>query len=486
MHQSGLALSSWPDPADWIEENFWIPELKGPIQLEPYQREALREALRRDENGNFIYSTIVWSDIKKSAKSTICAAVVLYFAMHTTWGEIYMIANDLKQADSRVAKYFRRALDLSPDFKRNKDWSQRGYMMTIKETRTTVEAIPIDPSGEAGSNADLIQFSELWGAHEDAKQKMFAEMTLSPTKHGQSLRWIESYAGYTDESELLYSLYDRGINNGEVVWPDKLFHSNFGDPTPLNLKREGRMLCLWNQEPRCPWQTKEYYSEEEKLLLPGEFLRMHRNQWVTSIETFVPIEWWDDCRVDELPEVDPKTPMIVALDAGISNDPFAMVMVHRHPTEKEAVVLKYAKRWLPPKGGKLNFQGTEESPGPELELERLMKEYNVIQVVYDPYQLEDLAGRWRRKRVTWMFAFDQGTRRLKSDSMLRDKIRGKTIIHNGDFPDVRQNILNANAKISSEDLEDRKIRIVKKTKDKKVDLTVALAMATFECMRLNL
>ena len=40
-------------------------------------------------------------------------------------GEIYMIANDLKQADSRVAKYFRRALDLNPDFKRNRDWSQR-------------------------------------------------------------------------------------------------------------------------------------------------------------------------------------------------------------------------------------------------------------------------------------------------------------------------------------------------------------------------
>ena len=483
MHQSGLELSSWPDPADWIEENFWIPELKGPIQLEPYQRDALREALRRDENGDFVYSTIVWSDVKKSAKSTICAAMVLYFAMHTTWGEIYMIANDLKQADSRVAKYYRRALDLNPAFK--KQWSQRGYMMTMKETRTTVEAIPIDPSGEAGSNADLIQFSELWGAHEDAKQKMFAEMTLSPTKHGQSLRWIESYAGYTDESELLYGLYERGILNGEYVFPDKLYHSNLGEPTILNLKKEGRMLCLWNQEPRCPWQTKEYYEEEEKLLLPSEFLRMHRNQWVTSVETFVPIEWWDDCKA-EIPEIGPKTPMVVALDAGVSNDPFGMVMVHRDPNDKENIVLKYSKRWLPPKGGKLNFQGTPEKRGPELELLWLIENYNVIQVAYDPYQLEDMAGRIKRLRLTWMFAFDQGTRRLKADSMLRNKIRGKTIIHNGEHEYVRQNILNANAKISSEDLEDRKIRIVKKTKDKKVDLTVALSMATYEAMRLNL
>ena len=484
MKQSSQESSDWPDPADWIEENFWIPELKGPIELEPYQRAALREALRRDENGDFVYSTIIWSDIKKSAKSTICAAVVLYFAMHTTWGEIYMIANDLKQADSRVAKYYRRALDLNSEFKGK--WSQRGYMMTMKETKTTVEAIPIDPSGEAGSNADLIQFSELWGAHESAKQKMFAEMTLSPTKHGQSLRWVESYAGYTDESELLYGLYKRGIDEGELVWPDKTFHANFGKDSILNLKKEGRMLCLWNQEPRCPWQTKGYYEEEEKLLLPGEFARMHRNQWVTSVETFVPIEWWDACKVDTLPEYSEKTAMVMSMDAGVSNDPFGMIKVYRDPIDKERVVVKYARRWLPPKGGKINFQGTERHPGPEMELERLIGEYNVVMVAYDPYQLEDMAGRWRRKRVVWMYAFEQGARRLRADSMLRSMIRDKRIVHDGSLDDLRQNILNSNAKITAEETEDSKLRIVKKTKDKKVDLTVGLSMAVHEAMRLNI
>ena len=484
MKQSSQESSDWPDPADWIEEHFWIPELKGPIVLEPYQRAALREALRRDEKGDFVYSTIIWSDVKKSAKSTICAAVVLYFAMHTTWGEIYMIANDLKQADSRVAKYYRRALDLNKDFKGT--WSQRGYTMTMKETKTTVEAIPIDPSGEAGSNADLIQFSELWGAHESAKQKMFAEMTLSPTKHGQSLRWVESYAGYTDESELLYGLYRRGIEDGELIWPDRKFHTNFGPDSALNIKAEGRMLCLWNQEPRCPWQTAEYYEEEEKLLLPGEFRRMHRNEWVTSVETFVPIEWWDACKVDVLPEYNQKTAMVISMDAGVSNDPFGIIMVYRDPLDKERVVLKYARRWLPPKGGKINFQGTERHPGPEMELEKRIDENNVVMVAYDPYQLEDMAGRWRRKRVVWMYAFEQGARRLRADSMLRAKIRDKGIVHDGSFDVVRENLLNANAKITSEELEDSKLRIVKKTKDKKVDLAVALSMAVHEAMRLNI
>jgi phage terminase large subunit-like protein len=301
------------------------------------------------------------------------------------------------------------------------------------------------------------------------------------------LRWIESYAGYTDESELLYGLYQRGIEDGEIIWPDKKYHTNFGPDSVLNLKSEGRMMCLWNQEPRCPWQTPEYYEEEEKLLMPSEFRRMHRNEWVTSIETFVPVEWWDACKVRELPEFDiNKTAMVIAMDAGVSNDPFGLVMGYRDPADKERVVLKYARRWLPPKGGKINFQGTERHPGPEMELERLINEYNVVMVAYDPYQLEDMAGRWRRKRVVWMYAFEQGARRLRADSMLRAKIRDKGIVHDGSHEEVRNNILNANAKITSEELEDSKLRIVKKTKAKKVDLVVAISMMAHEAMRLNI
>src|SRR5262245_4487129 len=71
------------DPIEWIEEEFYIPEtrhdpeLRGKIRLVDYQRDVLREALSRDESGNYKYSIIVWSDIKKSGKSSIAAAVNL-------------------------------------------------------------------------------------------------------------------------------------------------------------------------------------------------------------------------------------------------------------------------------------------------------------------------------------------------------------------------------------------------------------------------
>jgi len=479
-----------PEAVDWIERQFFIPEtrqdpkLRGRMVLQDYQRDALREALSRDDKGNYKYSLIVWSDIKKSAKSTIAAAVNLYRAHWTEWGEFYVIANDLKQADSRVNHYLRRAIELNSRL--SKKYSRLGYRMT-SPTGSYIEAIPIDPSGEAGSNADMITFSELWGAHEKDKENMWSEMTLSPTKHGQSFRWVESYAGFQEESELLYTLYELGVRQGRQLWPERLYEVTDGTPTPLELfvNEDARMLCLWNTQPRCPWQTKEYYASEESVLTPNQFLRMHRNQWVSSTETFVPVEWWDACmRSDaEWPDYDKtRQSQVIALDAAVSDDTFGIWMGCRHPTIAGDVLTTFVQRWKPVQGHKIDFVGTEEKPGPELTLRRLIKEYNVVEVAYDPYQLHDMATRLKHEGLAWFKSFSQGADRLTADSQFRALIRERRLWHRGE-PDLREHINNANAQV---DKEDRRLRIVKRIEKLKIDLAVAASMGTHEVLRLNL
>lgn len=479
-----------PSAVSWIEGNFFIPEtrndlhLHGRIGLQPYQRDALHEALTPDENGNYKYSIVVWSDIKKSGKSTIAAAVNLYRATFTEFGEFYVIANDLKQADSRVAHYIRRAIELNPNMRRR--YKQQGYRITAP-SGAYVEAIPIDPSGEAGTNADMITFSELWGSHEDDKQKMWVEMTLSPTKYGRSFRWIESYAGFMEESELLYSLYETGVKQGELLWPDRLYNVTEGQPTPLELyvNKSAGMLCLWNTQPRCPWQTKAYYDSERQILPVNQFDRIHRNQWVSSTETFVPLEWIYAChrKDEEWPTLKQNHSMVIALDAATSNDSFALFMGCRHPYLPDEVLTMFAQKWVPSKiTGKIDFQGTDDNPGPEKVLRKLIKNYNVVQVCFDPYQLYDFCNRLKKEGLAWFKPFNQGTDRLIADSQLRDLIRDRRFWHRGE-PDLIDHFGNANAKL---DEQDSKIRLVKRVDKLKIDLAVAASMASNTVLYLNI
>src|SRR6185295_9460826 len=153
-----------------------------------------KEAERKDASGQYVYSVIIWSDIKKSIKSSIAAAVALYRAEQVRYGSIKIVANDLKQADSRVAFYARRAMELNPAHFSSWKIKPSGYRIETPN-HTVIEAIPVDPKGEAGGNDDLIIFSELWAANQTAAQRMWTEMTLSPTKYGYSQRWVETYAG---------------------------------------------------------------------------------------------------------------------------------------------------------------------------------------------------------------------------------------------------------------------------------------------------
>ena len=135
-----------------------------------------------------------------------------------------------------------------------------------------------------------------------------------------------------------------------------------------------------------------------------------------------------------------------------------------------------------PVNGKIDFQGTDERPGPEKVLRRLIGEYNVIEVAYDPYQLHDMANRLKKEGLAWFRPFNQGMDRLIADSQFRDIIRDRRFWHRGES-DMREHIQNANAQI---DPNDSKIRLVKRAEQLKIDLAVAPSMCSHELLRLNL
>ena len=455
-----------PMPPDvWIESNFYLYDTASLMTLHPTQRGPLFEALRTDENGNYLYNTVLWSWPKKSAKSSIISAVVHYVASHRPNAQIMIIGNDQRQSDSRVGHYLRENLKhgtkMGNATATGAKIGKSNYRIDYPNN-ALVEMLPIDPTGEAGGNPDLLVFSELWGWKSKAHQKMWTEMTLSPTKFGSSQRWIDTYAGFDGESPILEKLYATGMKG------DRLSAEDMGGNEYVWSNRDARLLMVWVQDWYLPWQTdaaaKLYYRQEEEMLLASEFRRMHKNQWGKSVAQFISEIWWLACQA-RLSPADSKTPVIIALDAGITNDSFGLIMAS-YDKPSDVVSIRYEREWVPPKGGEVDLSE------PENEVKALCRRFNVKAVVYDPYQLKDMAQRLQRERVVDTVPFQQGSKRAIADKAFRDRIKDKRVRHDN-APLLTQHVRNANAEPAS----DSRIRIVKRNPALKIDLAVCASMA---------
>lgn len=450
------------EPTRWIQDNFYLYDTGALMTLEDCQLRPLELALSRDAAGRFKFNTVLWSWPKKSAKSSVIAAVADYTAMRKPRASVKLVANDLKQADTRVGYYLRESIKLGQHAgKRAYDIriTPSGYK-TSYPNGSKIECVPIDPNGEAGGNDDLIVYSELHGWKSKAHQRMWAEMTLSPTKFGDSQRWIDTYAGYEGESPILEQLYEVGVRQGVQVWPDLEVYVN----------EPARMLTVWVTQWLLPWQVSEqgraYYIEEESQLAPNEFLRMHKNQWVSSVDMFVPGEWWDACGDVTYSSLQPHEPCILALDAGVSSDCFAMVVVTRRQNN-EKVQVHTVQKWQPEQGKKVDFREVEQV------VRTFIRTHNVLEVAYDPYQLVDMMGRIRYEESVNCREFPQAGPRAIADKRLHDLIRNRNIQHDNNA-DLTAHIKNANRKPEDE----QKLRIIKRAPQLKIDLAVALSMAT--------
>lgn len=223
--------------------------------------------------------------------------------------------------------------------------------------------------------------------------------------------------------------------------------------------------------------------------------------------SFVDLQQWDACRED-LPPLVPgdRTPLVLGIDAAVTNDCFAVVAVSRHPARHLDPAVRAYRVWRPQDfpSGKIDFVEVEQwvlticgggcaaghpRAAPEPTCPRCQAQdfsipkHNVVQIAYDPYQLAEFAQRLERARLTWVFPFNQIGPRLSADTSLRKLITGGRLAHGGGT-EIREHVGNAAAKVSA--TEDSKLRVVKRRPEGKIDLVVALSMAVDRCLYLSL
>lgn len=569
------ALAS-TDIVEWGEENFYLPT-GGKIMFAPHQKCILRYAFTRQADAHFIASTIIYSTIKKSGKSTVAGVVARWFAeTQTRYGEIDAVGNDAKQAKERSFAEIRKSLEQTPGYQPGPRllparWRVLEQTLRCLTTGSFIAALALDARGEAGGAPALTIWTELWGLESEAGKRFWDELTPVPTLP-DSIRYVETYAGYEGESELLYGLYVKGQEGRQLTahdlavagslnrhadgsrvsddWPyaqgdvrageayEDLLNAfveagGEGDAlVPIWVDENAGMLMYWDEGDvarRMPWQLGDegdrYYREQASGLKPQAYDRLHRNYWTTSESAFVPIERWDACYDPNLPPLDPDTPIVISCDAAVSKDCFGIVAVSRHPQRHDDPAVRACRVWTPPKSGEgIDFDEPEAflrflmtggcalghpDPSESFNPAKLREaraecpacrdgiripKHNVVQVCYDPYQLENMMGRFRREQLGWIKAFPQGQDRLVADSQLASVIMNGRLAH-GENPreddgreklhdqtPMRTHLRNANAKIQKN--EDSKVRIVKKAEYLKIDLAVAMSQGVARILKL--
>lgn len=257
-----------PDIVDYLESEYYISdEMLGesvPITLMPHQKTILRLMFAFDVN----WRVMIYSCPKKGGKTAVAGAIARYVAEYFgPRNEILCLANDMEQARGRIYKAMCDSIELSPKFDRTHNmlankWKIIQRDATCLKNGSTVRAVSVDYRGEAGSNPVCTLWSELWGYSSLAAQRLWAELTPVPTRR-RSFRVVETYAGYQDESEILWSLYEQVVKNGHRLthqdvekyggWP-------FEDQPPIYVNEASGAIAYWDEGEiarRMPWQTPD-------------------------------------------------------------------------------------------------------------------------------------------------------------------------------------------------------------------------------------
>lgn len=452
-----------PDIVEWAESNFYI-ETGRPIELQPHQKDILRLITEQRPDGGFRWRNVLYSTIKKSGKTTISALYARWAA--ETWGpyqEVYNLGNKLKQAKERAFKMIDRSIKLAPQSIRHQ-WDLQATRLTHLPSGSFIEALPISGAGEAGGNQSLTVWTELWGFQYEDALLMWDELKPVLTRP-LSQRFVDTYAGFKNESELLWAIWQNGLE-GKRLHDDLPVYGNeaAGLIAYIDTGLEAR---------RMPWQQGEegerYFAEQERTERPENVQRHHYNFWADNTSSLFSVALWEQLEIDE-GDPQPGPEVVLAADASLSNDCTALVAVG-YNREHDITYEVETQIWTPPKDGKLDY-GVTLSPA----LESMFRRYRVRGVAYDHYQLHDLMTRAAKKHPKVDFYdFPQGGERVQADTALLTRMQQAKLRHSGN-KEVRDHIQNAVAVRQGDDA----IRIRKRQeKGTPVDAVVALSMGSW-------
>lgn len=270
-------------------------------------------------------------------------------------------------------------------------------------------------------------------------------------------------------------------------WMYDYFGPIQGDDDPLlEFKKKSKIITLSVNENMAAGNLSANYTDRGLTLNEKEKEIYIEGKWgnLSDDTRFLEsMELWDRLydptltppRKKDDPNKDWSDSLVIGIDGSTHSDSTGIVAVSRSPKNRNDIAVRLVREFKPV-GGKVDFVQVEQT------IREWCKEYNIITVVFDPYQLYDMTERLRKEGIAWFQQFNQQSKRDLSDNFIYDIIMSGRISHDGNT-NLRSHIANAGF---AYDAKNVRRRIVKIRSTRKIDLLIALSMCSWEIDRLNL
>jgi len=396
---------------------------------------------------------------RKNGKTTLAAAIALEltFADGEFGAEVYSAANDRDQA----ALVFNEAAAMirqEPALEKRAKILDTTKRIVYYGRNSFYRAISAEAYTKWGYNAHGVIYDEL---HAAPDRELWDVLTTSTGSRRQPLIVVITTAGY-DRNSICWELHDYAL---------KVKNGIIEDPTFLPV--------IYAADEKDDWQDERIWKKANPALKSGfrkieemriaamkakeipayemVFRRLYLNQWVNSVERWMPIEKWDACKGEVDLESLKGRPCYAGLDLSSTIDLTALSLVF--PKDDTYDVLM--RFWIPgdtakeaekrdrvpyqtwaqqglitlTEGNVIDYDYIKE------ELKKLRESFDIKEIAYDRWGAAKLVQDLTEEGFT-VVPFGQGYASMSSPTKeLMNLVLGQKIRHNGD-PILRWNVDN--------------------------------------------
>jgi phage terminase large subunit-like protein len=414
----------------------------GPLILRPWQKTLLEHLFAWDETGLRQRVNLVGMP-RKSGKSSVGAALGLYgLILGGKGSECYSVAAEKEQARI-VFQDAKRTVEASPELSA----ITRLYRDAIElpSMNSVYRVLSAESITKEGLNPTTVIFDEL---HAQPDRELFDVFSLAQGSRGQLANMIAiTTAGVrsdrTGKDSIAFSLYNYGkrIASGEekddtffMAWWEAPEGADHRDPETWRMANPG--FGDLNAE-------SDFHSAIKRT--PEAEFRIKRcNQWVSTVDTWLPAGAWDECAGEVTLTDDDE--IVLGFDGSYNGDASVIVGAVVPKVEGDPVKVFLVKAWEKdlehdPDDWRVDIGEVEDT------VIDFCAKHRVREIACDPF-------RWQRSMEVLenkglpVVSFPQSPQRMiKACARFYDAVADGKLVHDGD-PLLSRHISNTAVKLT--------------------------------------